>query len=67
MDSWQENFHSNLDKLYSVTPFYSSSEGYFKQEFMGEWSASSISIDMEQVIAESQLVSIDSSDPYGDD
>lgn len=34
---------------------------------MGEWSASSITIDMEQVIAESQLVSIDSSDPYGDD
>ena len=30
MDSWQEKFHSNLGKLFSVTPFYNSTEGYFQ-------------------------------------
>ena len=57
MESWHDRFRENLQTLFKVTPFYNSTEGYFEQEFRGEWSASSASakIDIDEVISEHEL------------
>ena len=56
LESWRPSFTENLNRLFNVTPFYNSTEGYFEQEFRGEWSASSVSFDMDEVVAQHELV-----------
>jgi len=53
--AWSQRFHANLQKLFDATPFFNSTGGYFEQEFRGEWSASSLSVDVEKVISEHEL------------
>lgn len=58
LESWPQRFHANLEQLFSVTPFYTATElGYFEQEFRGEWSASStsVNVDTDKLIEEHEL------------
>ena len=64
-DTWHTNFKNNLEELFGVTPFFENGEGFFQQEFRGEWAATSEAINMTKVISESDLVSFDENDPYG--
>ena len=53
LDGWRPGFEKNLRQLFGVTPFYNSTAvGYFEQDFRGEWSASSLQLDMDQLIAQ---------------
>jgi hypothetical protein len=61
LDDWKSGFDANLEKLFGVTPFHSSGEGHFDQELRGEWSASSVNFDMEQIVAENEYVEMSSS------
>ena len=57
LEHWHERFSKNLKMLFRSTPFLNSTEGYFEQEFRGEWSASSAStdVDIDEVISEHEL------------
>ena len=56
LSDWKSGFDANLEKLIGVTPFHSSGEGYFDQELRGEWSASNVNFDIEQIVAEHEYV-----------
>ena len=56
LDAWRPGFYANLEQLFAVTPFYNATLGYFEQEFRGEWSASSLSLNLEDVVAQHENV-----------
>ena len=65
LDTWRAKFSQNMDSLFKVTPFYNSTAGFYQQEFRGEWSASSVSFDLEQVVKEHKLVTVKNQDDDG--